>query len=204
MVSAVQAYSKEPGLTGHVGKDTFRVMSAGKNIFIEYKGKETKIALNGYAANQVTLKDLNGGQADEVIFMDLQGNSVGGDLRVFTYNDNSFKEVENDKFGNGFVVVPFKKEFLIGLQQHDTLDLYYVSELVEFKGGKLESVKYPEAWETVIQDYFKQSKNEKTDFGKGRIFSYIFMAYKNIGLKDKAAVYYEKAKKIDPQNPFLE
>src|SRR5579859_4728903 len=75
VISTIQGFSKEVELIGHIGKDKFNVINAGKNILIEYQGKETKIALNGYAANQVIVKNLNGDQSDDIIFMDLGGNS---------------------------------------------------------------------------------------------------------------------------------
>ena len=213
MVSSIRGVCNDAGLTGHVGKEKFSVsIQLTKNdeennnvtVVLELGGKAQKIKYPGYDTGHLVLRDLNGDGNDEILFLSYQGADLY-DLGVIGYKDGNFQAFDADDFaGRDFDLIAFDKKYLVALKEMDGKDLYYFSDLADLKDQKLVANSTPEVWEYVVQNvYLKWLEREKSDRGKSRINSYIYLAYKKIGKTSLADGYYQKAKALDPANPNL-
>jgi hypothetical protein len=214
---ANSSFSRGDELKGHVGKQNFVVLDksdSDKEILIKFGDKEKIIKLDGYSANQITVKDLSGDSNDEVLFVDLSGDSAGGSLRLFVFKGGEFQEVETDKYCNGIDFFNINKKTIVVTEDHDTEDFYVVSGLLEWDGEKLMSVTTPDVWAKVIKrkylDRLNEPKISNSDQYKSIIYSDLSSTYGYINDKAKAKFYDEqakayndKARKLDPTIPEM-
>lgn len=206
------AFSKEELLTGHIGKDKYSIsIQVTKDdpennnvvVVLGLGGKVQKIKFPGYDTGHLVVRDLNSDGNDEVLFLYYQGAKLY-DLGLIGYKDGNFQAFDADDFGGkDFDLIAYHKKYLVALKQEDG-DNYYFTDLAELKNQKLVAVNTTEAWENLIQNvYLPRLEKEKSDQGKSRINSYIYLVYKKIGKTSLADCYYKKAKALDSTNPNL-
>ncbi len=175
-----------------------------KIINISIDNKLSKIPLSGYTIKEMYIKDINSDGNDEVFFLDLAGESAGGELRLFFWNNGRVTEIAEEYSANKITLKQLNRETYILLWQHDIEDLFFCNEVLLFRDGKLLEATSQKVWDEIIVDYTNTAILEKNKWRKSRYYSYLAMAYQKIGNKNEAKQYFNKAKTIDPQNPFAE
>lgn len=160
--------------------------------------------LTGYDATNFYIGDINHDGNDEVVFLDLSGVSVGGELRILIWNGKSFEEVQDEYFASVIRVDRIKNHYYILLVQHDTQDLFYVSDVLELDKMSLNPSRVASVWKKIISDYIKQMNRKIEDWKKSRYHAYIAIAYKIIGDGKKTKYHFNRARQIDKHNPLLE
>lgn len=173
-----------------------------KAIYYHIDNNRIKIPLSGYAIKEMHIKDVNYDGNDEFFFLDLSGESVGGELRFFYWDNGRPTEINEEHFANKLTFKQHDRKLYILLWQHDIDDLLYCSEVLLFKDGKLIKEITQNVWNEIIADYEKLAATEKIKWRKARFYSYMALAYKKIGNITKSYQYFSKAKTLDPKNPL--
>ncbi len=201
-----QANSKEVALKGKAGNKIveLRYRNYDKNIRLTLSGQGIMISLSGYDAKDFIIKDINGDGNDEILFLDLSGISVGGELRVLIWNGQEYEEVEEEYSANLIQLKIFNNHYYVLLIQHDTEDLFYVSDILFLKDKHLSSKVPKNLWGEIVHEYYLDKiKTTKQNWKKSRYYAYCYLAYKDLGEIKKANEYYDKARKLDQANPLL-
>jgi len=180
-------------------------LRGSKSVSIVVDGHAFKENLNGYAASDLTSIEPFVNENSTVVFLDIQGVSVGGDLRVFTIENGNPKEIVNDYSGNKITVEIISKEKYVVLWQHDTKNLYYVSNLLVVQNGKLHNISKTDVWKAIINnEYMPHLQEQRDNFTASRYMFYIGEVYKKIGEASLAKSYLVRAGNLDPNNKQIE
>ena len=204
MIFSLNCNANVSVITGKIGNTQYTVTYnlSGKNIVVTNE-KEFKFKLSGYAVDNIFVKDLNSDGNDEIIYLDLSGISVGGNLNIIFWNGNTFKKITTDKYSNKISLLEDNNKIYILLMQHDTDDLYFVSDLYVFKNFKILESKSNSAINKLIKEYEEKANTSKEDWIKSRYYSYISILYKKVFNNKQVIKYQEKARLYDENNPFL-
>lgn len=174
-----------------------------KNVSITQNNKDFLEKLDGYAATDFYIKDLNNDNNDEIVFLDLAGASVGGELRLFYWDSGKLIEANAEYYANNVTLKHLTNYTYILLWQHDTDGLFYCDKILLFQKGELLETRNARIWDSVIDAYKKSLFIEKIRWRKSRLYAYIAIAYQKLGNKSKADRYMDKAKDLDSKNPFV-
>jgi len=200
------ALAGERVLNGKIGSTDFQVRykNYGQQITIIRNAKEQIVKLTGYTPDSVVVQDIDGDKNDEVLFLDLFGISVGGNLRIIYWDGNAFTEVTDDDYtANRYEIRTFDGKSYVFLIQHDSMDLYYVDNILSLIDKRLVSYESKPIWNSLADYYIKKAKASKDNWEKSRYYSYAYGIFGDIGENDKAAACYRKALKLDKDNPIL-
>jgi len=174
-----------------------------KNVFVDSKKEHAQINLSGHTAKDFHIRDIDGDGNDEIIFLDQTGASVGGELRIFYWLAGKAVEIDEEYYANR-ITLKHNQKLHVLLWQHDTENLYFCSEILSFQQGKLSKEKSHRVWNAIIMDYKKAIASEKRNWRKSRYYAYMAMTHQNLGDKTKAEQFFNKARRLDDANPFVQ
>jgi|SRR5581483_8425342 len=185
-------------------KGSFLVKIKRGVVSIKFGEGSIEFPLVGYDANNVIVKDFNNDHNDEIIFLDLGGVSVGGRVRLITWEHDRPVEIKVDRVANRLSFIDYHDSTYLILEQHVTKNLFYVGDVLSFDGKKLGHNTNIDLWDRVIkQKLLSKVPNLKSLEDKSLIYSFAYLAYKKINRNALAMEYFNKAKEIFPDNPYL-
>lgn len=193
-------------MSGHVSNLQFRVeyQEQAREVRVAWDTRAMSFPLAGYAVRDLLVTDLRRDGNDQIIFSDVVGVSSGGDLRCLIWSGSSFSDEDTGFAASSVKVMEESDARYLLLIQHDTEDLFFVSDILTLNGSKLVSSTSRVGWEAVVREFYEPHMMSTSDAWKlGRYNSYTAMAFDKANLPMQASAYRQRASKFDPDNPFL-
>jgi len=205
MILPRDGWSNDYSAKGNIENTIFSVNYSkdSHNIRIEIQDKAYNFELTGYDATNFYIGDINNDGNDEVVYLDLSGVSAGGELQILIWNGDSFREVQGEYYATTLRIDCVNNHSYILLMQHDTQDLFYVSDVLKLKNMSLYRSREKSPWNKIITEYTAQMNGKMENWKKSRYHAYIASAYKIIGNVKKAKYHFKRASQLDKHNPLL-